>query len=67
MKIASIIVNLTPNETEKEQNRTNMSLIRNEEKVWTSTAHDGIGLHPWEIKLANDIQDLISKFNGGSK
>jgi len=65
MKITCIAVHIEPNEHEKEKGQVTRVIGRTEDKLWDSVGSGG--LFPYEIKLANDIQDLIAKFNGNQK
>jgi len=69
MKITEVRI-LIEGGTEEEQNKYphGIVLIRGKDKIWSATDEIGVmrGLFPYEVRLANNIQELIvAKFNGG--
>jgi hypothetical protein len=69
MKINEISIIMEPNELEIQQGKAAVGLYRNKDKIWNVIENGSIrGLFPYEVKLANMIQeDIIQKFNRVSK
>lgn len=78
MKITEITIVLKPSAEEKKVNRIELKLIRTIDKIWKVEYEEYIdtfgsvvkerGLFPYELRLANDIQEMIiSKFNGSQE
>jgi hypothetical protein len=72
IKIKITFENILPQDPESEINDPEIEtieLMRNEIKIWhVESSHTSRrGLFPYEIRLANMIQDLIAKFNANSK
>jgi hypothetical protein len=60
MIITQIILKLEPTEHEKLEGQTTVMLERLVNKQWVASDGNGIrGLYPYEIKLANEIQEKI--------
>jgi hypothetical protein len=61
MKITKISITIEPNESEKASGFREVRVIeRSVDKRWTSV-NDPNGMLPFEIRMANDIQELIVK------
>lgn len=66
MKIGSISILLIPSQDEIDKlNATKIALHRNEDRLWSVSNQEG--LLPYQVRLANELQELISKFNGGNQ
>lgn len=68
MKISKISITFIPNEEEKLQEKTQRTIYRNEDKLWHGLDTAGQpGMFPNEIKLVNEIQNILGVYNSNDK